>query len=994
MNDSLLKRAAIAIALGLIFNAAPGVSQAQRIISYQGLVTDATNAPLIGLHALTLRIYTADTGGAPIFEELQKVTFSSEGIFNVLIGNSKPLLPLKVTNPATDRYYLGVLVDGSPELVPRSPLSDVPSAFFADTAGFARNASYADTAAFARAIDPSSLNIVPTTVNGLSNAVILTGGGFTTVSKSGDTIAITSSEPPAIQDLMNFDGILTILAPTGPATAITITDSGITTAKLAGGSVTTAKLANGAVTNAKLSSGAVTFDKVASGASTAGLVLAADGAGGSLWQSATASAISLPYTGTASTSSPIFSLINTGTGEAGYFQINSAANAAVAALQATTNGIGSAGAFSITNNASSAIALSTATNGSGASLNATTTGTGSAGVFSITNNASSAIALSISTNGSGASLNATTTGTGSAGVFSITNNASSAIALSTATNGSGASLNATTTGTGSAGVFSVTNNANSAVGLSTSTNGSGASLNATTTGTSNAGVFSVTNNANGAVGLSTSTNGSGASLNATTTGTGSAGAFIVTNAANAANGLTSSTNGSGISVAASTTGTGGAGSFTVSNAANTANALSGTTNGTGSAGLFQITNATSAANALQATTGSNSNSASAVFGRATNVNGGAYGVWGEGDGAGADAIVGFATNASGAGVGLYGLSEGTTGVGLYAEADGSGGTGVYGFVPSSASGYGVKGANNSTTGVAVLGLDSSSNYAVWGYNKWTGIAVYGQAASTTTTCTGVEGTGYWGVQGYTTFPGGFGMLGSASGSTGYGVLGMTGSTTGPGTGVYAYVGNATFSTPPPSIGRSNALIADYGGTGTSTVTDSNIAIFCKGATREFRFANNGQAYTVAGGAWNSGGADLAESFNVVGAKSEYESGDVLVLDAQATYHVAKCSTPYSKCVAGVYATAPGVLLGFDGMSGDTAANNAKVPMGVIGVIPTKVSGENGPIEVGDLLVTSSIPGHAMKGDPDKLRFGNILGKAMEPFNASGTGVIKVLVGKY
>ncbi len=922
MNDSLLKRAAIAIALGLIFNAAPGVSQAQRIISYQGLVTDATNAPLIGLHALTLRIYTADTGGAPIFEELQKVTFSSEGIFNVLIGNSKPLLPLKVTNPATDRYYLGVLVDGSPELVPRSPLSDVPSAFFADTAGFARNASYADTAAFARAIDPSSLNIVPTTVNGLSNAVILTGGGFTTVSKSGDTIAITSSEPPAIQDLMNFDGILTILAPTGPATAITITDSGITTAKLAGGSVTTAKLANGAVTNAKLSSGAVTFDKVASGASTAGLVLAADGAGGSLWQSATASAISLPYTGTASTSSPIFSLINTGTGEAGYFQINSAANAAVAALQATTNGIGSAGAFS------------------------------------------------------------------------ITNNASSAIALSTATNGSGASLNATTTGTGSAGVFSVTNNANSAVGLSTSTNGSGASLNATTTGTSNAGVFSVTNNANGAVGLSTSTNGSGASLNATTTGTGSAGAFIVTNAANAANGLTSSTNGSGISVAASTTGTGGAGSFTVSNAANTANALSGTTNGTGSAGLFQITNATSAANALQATTGSNSNSASAVFGRATNVNGGAYGVWGEGDGAGADAIVGFATNASGAGVGLYGLSEGTTGVGLYAEADGSGGTGVYGFVPSSASGYGVKGANNSTTGVAVLGLDSSSNYAVWGYNKWTGIAVYGQAASTTTTCTGVEGTGYWGVQGYTTFPGGFGMLGSASGSTGYGVLGMTGSTTGPGTGVYAYVGNATFSTPPPSIGRSNALIADYGGTGTSTVTDSNIAIFCKGATREFRFANNGQAYTVAGGAWNSGGADLAESFNVVGAKSEYESGDVLVLDAQATYHVAKCSTPYSKCVAGVYATAPGVLLGFDGMSGDTAANNAKVPMGVIGVIPTKVSGENGPIEVGDLLVTSSIPGHAMKGDPDKLRFGNILGKAMEPFNASGTGVIKVLVGKY
>jgi hypothetical protein len=208
--------------------------------------------------------------------------------------------------------------------------------------------------------------------------------------------------------------------------------------------------------------------------------------------------------------------------------------------------------------------------------------------------------------------------------------------------------------------------------------------------------------------------------------------------------------------------------------------------------------------------------------------------------------------------------------------------------------------------------------------------------------------------------------------------------------VYAFVGGTTAT----AMGSSNALVADYGGAGTSTTTNNNIAIFAFGTTREFRFANNGQAYTSAGGAWNSGGADLAEAFNVVGTKSQYEPGDVLVLSASATYHVAKCTTPYSKCVAGVYATSPGVLLGNDGVNGDTTANSAKIPMGVIGVLPTKVSGENGPIEVGDLLVTSSTPGHAMKGDPDKLHFGNILGKAMEPFTGTGTGVIKVLVGKY
>ncbi|HEY3876125.1 MAG TPA: collagen-like protein, partial [Candidatus Kapabacteria bacterium] len=107
--------------------------------------------------------------------------------------------------------------------------------------------------------------------------------------------------------------------------------------------------------------------------------------------------------------------------------------------------------------------------------------------------------------------------------------------------------------------------------------------------------------------------------------------------------------------------------------------------------------------------------------------------------------------------------------------------------------------------------------------------------------------------------------------------------------------------------------------------------------------------------------------------------------------VEKCSEAYSTRVSGVYATKPGVLLTTESVDANLADH---VPMGVIGIIPTKVSGENGPIAVGDLLVTSSTPGYAMKGDPDKLHFGNILGKAMEPFEKNGMGLIKVLVGKY
>jgi hypothetical protein len=66
-------------------------------------------------------------------------------------------------------------------------------------------------------------------------------------------------------------------------------------------------------------------------------------------------------------------------------------------------------------------------------------------------------------------------------------------------------------------------------------------------------------------------------------------------------------------------------------------------------------------------------------------------------------------------------------------------------------------------------------------------------------------------------------------------------------------------------------------------------------------------------------------------------------------------------------------------------------MGVIGVIPTKVCLQGGAIKRGDLLVTSSIAGVAMKADPDKVKVGQVLGKALEDYSTDGIGKIKVLV---
>jgi hypothetical protein len=143
-------------------------------------------------------------------------------------------------------------------------------------------------------------------------------------------------------------------------------------------------------------------------------------------------------------------------------------------------------------------------------------------------------------------------------------------------------------------------------------------------------------------------------------------------------------------------------------------------------------------------------------------------------------------------------------------------------------------------------------------------------------------------------------------------------------------------------------------------------------------------------AWNGtlAGADYAESVDVTGDRSQYEPGDVLTIAPGVVRSFREAAEPYSKLVAGIYSTKPGVL----GKQATTDADHLKdeVPLAMVGIVPTKVSAENGPIQIGDLLVTSTKAGYAMKGtDPSKM-LGAVLGKALGALD-SGTGMIEVLV---
>ena len=148
--------------------------------------------------------------------------------------------------------------------------------------------------------------------------------------------------------------------------------------------------------------------------------------------------------------------------------------------------------------------------------------------------------------------------------------------------------------------------------------------------------------------------------------------------------------------------------------------------------------------------------------------------------------------------------------------------------------------------------------------------------------------------------------------------------------------------------------------------------------------------TVQSTAWNGTlpGGDYAESIDVLGDRAGYEPGDVIVIDDSETGKFHKSDKAYSKLVAGVFSTKPG-LVGRR-TTADRPDKEAEVPMAMMGIVPTKVSTENGPIERGDLLVSSSRSGYAMKGtDRDRL-IGAVIGKALAPLK-SGSGVIEVLV---
>ncbi len=136
----------------------------------------------------------------------------------------------------------------------------------------------------------------------------------------------------------------------------------------------------------------------------------------------------------------------------------------------------------------------------------------------------------------------------------------------------------------------------------------------------------------------------------------------------------------------------------------------------------------------------------------------------------------------------------------------------------------------------------------------------------------------------------------------------------------------------------------------------------------------------------TGGADIAEPFQL--SEGKLPAGSVVVIDENNPGHLKLSTSPYDTRVAGIISGAGGVQAGLSLHQQGVMEGNQ--PVALTGRVYVRADASSSPIRPGDLLTTSSVPGHAMKVTDPARGQGAILGKAMTGL-AEGQGLVLVLV---
>ena len=129
--------------------------------------------------------------------------------------------------------------------------------------------------------------------------------------------------------------------------------------------------------------------------------------------------------------------------------------------------------------------------------------------------------------------------------------------------------------------------------------------------------------------------------------------------------------------------------------------------------------------------------------------------------------------------------------------------------------------------------------------------------------------------------------------------------------------------------------------------------------------------------------DIAEAMLV----AEGEPGDVVVISQDEDITLVRSKKKFDVKAAGVISSDPKIYMGYSPQGKKTGRYK---PLALAGIVLCNVTAENGAIKKGDILVSSSLPGHAMRADPEQVTPGMMLGSALGSLE-QGEGKIYILV---
>jgi hypothetical protein len=185
-----------------------------------------------------------------------------------------------------------------------------------------------------------------------------------------------------------------------------------------------------------------------------------------------------------------------------------------------------------------------------------------------------------------------------------------------------------------------------------------------------------------------------------------------------------------------------------------------------------------------------------------------------------------------------------------------------------------------------------------------------------------------------------------------------------------------------SVGTLSALSVTGNITGGNLITAGLVSLSSITKTGSNGVGNIGAAgstfNTVFAKATSAQYADVAERYQ---ADADYAPGTVLIIGG--AQEVTASTHSHDTAVAGVISENPSYLMN----SALDTVNSVAVAL--LGRVPCQVVG---PIDRGDLLTTSAVPGTAGRLDPAKYLPGCVIGKALQNYHSEQPGTIEIAVG--